>query len=143
MIRQLRHLLWGLFNRLARFLETRFPRTFPGGPGGNFLSGDEQLLVINRSLDSTFSLIGVQIVPYDDSCAVCKALTNKVYSLESRPPIPVAGCPHAHRCRAIYAPVIDYGLYKVSQLIAENPDLKGRELRRLLQNDVEAKSKGA
>lgn len=137
------HLIWGVFYRLARFLEKRFPRRFPGAPRGRFLSGDEQLRAIEKSAEGTFKLIGVQVVPFDDSCPVCAPLSHHTYPVESRPPIPLPDCPYGKQCRAIYAPVIDYGLYKVTQLLTRQPRLKVQEVRKLLKEDADVESKTA
>jgi hypothetical protein len=132
------HLGWGLFYRSLRFLERKYPRTFPGSPRGRFLSGDEQLRIIKESLDERLRLKGVQIIPFDETCQSCHAASNKVYSVEERPPIPLPDCPRGAQCTAIYAPVIDYGLYKVSQIMSAKPDIKVQELRRLLREDAES-----
>lgn len=126
-------------NYAVRLLETRFPRLYPGSPGGKCLSGDEQLRIIRNSLSGSLEYIGVQLMPYDHSCTVCNTLADKVYPLESPPPIPVSGCPYVDKCRAIYVPVIHYELYKISQVLAENPAIKGRELRKLLQREAKNK----
>ncbi|HKS27272.1 MAG TPA: hypothetical protein VJS44_05605 [Pyrinomonadaceae bacterium] len=131
------HLVWGLFYRSLKFLERKYPRTFPGSPRGRVLSGDEQLRIIQESLDKSLRLKGVQIVPFDETCESCHAASNKFYSLEERPPIPLQNCPRGKECTAIYAPVIDYGLYKVSQIMAAKPDIKVQELRRLLREEAE------
>jgi hypothetical protein len=135
--------VWGKFYRVVNFLEKRFPRTFPGTPRGRFLSGDEQLRAIEKSAEGTFKLVGVQVVPFDDSCQVCAPLSHRTYTVESRPPIPLPDCPHGKQCRAIYAPVIDYGLYKVTQLLTRQPKLKVQEVRRILKEDAAIESKTA
>jgi hypothetical protein len=136
-------LIWGVFYRVVRFLEKKFPRKFPGAPRGKFLSGDEQLRMIERDAEGTFKLMGVQVVPFDDSCSVCTPLSHHTYPLESRPPIPLPDCPYGKQCRAIYAPVIDYGLYKVTQLLTRQPRLKVQEVRKLLREDADVESNAA
>lgn len=137
------HLLWGLFYRALKYLERKFPRSRPGAPRGRFLSGDEQLRAIEEGFGGNFKLLGVQVVPFDETCEVCHSLSNKAYSLESRPPIPAPGCPYGKECRATYAPVIDYGLYKVSQILSAKPNLKVQELRRLLREEAAAEEDAA
>ena len=122
-----------IFYRVLGFLERNFPRTYPGTPRGKFLSGDEQLVAIKKNTADVLKLIGVQIVPFDDSCSVCNAHAHHIYPMASRPPIPLPNCPQLGQCRAVYAPVIDYGLYKVSQILAAQPKLKVQELRQLLK----------
>jgi hypothetical protein len=134
------HILWGIFYRGLKFLERKFPRLRPSTPQSKFLSGDEQLRAIKESLDGSFKLLGVQLVSFDDTCEVCHALSNKAYSLESRPPIPVPNCPYGNQCRATYAPTIDYGLYKVSQILSARPNLKVQELRKLLREEAESET---
>ena len=132
MMRQLHH-LWGIFYRAVSFLERIFPRIFPGSPQGKPLTGDQQLRAIQSCIDGTLKLTGVQIIPFDDSCAVCKSLSHQTYSLDAAPPIPAPNCPYGSQCRAIYAPVIDYGLLKVSQILTAQPQLKVQELRKILK----------
>jgi hypothetical protein len=115
------------------FLERNFPRTYPGTPHGKLLSGDEQLVAIKKNTADVLKLIGVQIVPFDDSCSVCNAHAHQIYPMDSRPPIPLPNCPQVNQCRAVYAPVIDYGLYRVSQILSARPKLKVQELRQLLK----------
>ena len=136
MMRQLHH-LWGIFYRATSFLERTFPRHFPGSPQGKFIPGDQQLRAIKESIDGTLKLTGVQIMPFDDSCSVCKALSHQTYPPDSAPPIPVANCPYGSQCRAIYVPVIDYGLLRVSQILTAQPDLRVQELRKLLKEAPE------
>lgn len=132
MRRLLQH-LWGIFYRGLSFLERSFPRVFPGTPQGKFLPGDEQLRLIKTSIDGELKLVGVQIMPLDDACAVCKSLSHQTYEVESAPPIPVPDCPYGSQCRAIYVPVIDYGLYRVTQILTAQPKLKVQEVRQLLK----------
>jgi len=134
------HLLWGLFYRALKFLERKFPRLRPGTPHSVFLSGDQQLHAIQESLDGTLKLLGVQVVPFDETCEVCRSFSNKAYSLEARPPIPMPDCPYGKQCRATYAPVIDYGLYKVSQILSAQPNMKVQALRKLLRDEAESEN---
>ena len=125
------------------FLERKFPRTFPGTPRGKFLSGDDQLVAIKKNTADVFKLIGVQVVPFDDSCSVCNAHAHQIYPMASRPPIPLPNCPQVTQCRAVYAPVIDYGLYKVTQLLTIQPNLRVQEVRKLLKDEAERERQAA
>ena len=132
--------LQGLFYRALASLQVRFPRHYPGTPQGKFLSGNEQLRAIKESTKGTFKLIGVQVVPFNDSCQVCASFSHHTYLMEAIPPIPLPNCPRGNQCLAIYAPVIDYGLYRVSQLLSIQPKLKVQELRQLLKDEAEGET---
>jgi hypothetical protein len=131
------HILWGIFYRTQSYLQSRFPRRYPGSRTGKFMSGDEQLLTIKKAIEGTFRLKGLQIIPYDDSCSVCNQVANKPYKEEELPPIPLPNCPYGTQCRAIYSPIVDYGLYKVTQILTVQPNLRVQELRKLLRIESE------
>jgi hypothetical protein len=135
--------LRGLFYRALTSLQVRFPRRYPSTPKGRFLSGDQQLSAIRQSAKGTFKLMGVQVVPFDDSCPVCISFSHRTYPMEAIPPIPLPNCPNGNRCVAIYAPVVDYRLYRVSQLLSGQPKLKVQELRKLLKDEREVDSQTA
>ncbi len=129
------HALWGIFYRTQNYLLNRFPRRYPGGQEGHYLSGEEQLSKIKTAVDGQLLLKGFQIVPYDDTCRECQKVANRHYNEAELPTLPLPNCPYGDRCRAIYAPIIDYGLLRVTEILTAQPKLKVQEIRKLLRDE--------
>lgn len=131
------HALWGLFYRTQNFLLNRFPRRYPGAEGGLVLPGEEQLKRIKEAAGGEVGLKGFQIVPYDGTCLECQKVANRQYTEAELPSLPLPNCPYEDRCRAIYAPVIDYGLLRVTEILSAEPNLRVQEIRKRLKNESE------
>ncbi len=134
-VRAWNRFIWRPFVSLTLWAERTYPRSFPNAPAAVRLSGEEQLRQIRESAGGQLEIIGVQVVAYDGSCPVCKGMAGRFHRLEKAPPIPIAGCPFGAECTAIYAPVVNYPLYKVGLVLQRDPDIRARELRRQLEKE--------
>lgn len=57
------------------------------------------------------SIAGVRIVPGQGACPAVQALDPQaIYHPDEAPRLPLPGCDHAHRCRCVYRPVMNYQL---------------------------------
>jgi hypothetical protein len=52
------------------------------------------------------SIVGVRVLASEDSCPVCRALAEQVYTPDTAPRLPHAGCTHPEGCRCAYSPVM-------------------------------------
>ena len=135
LIRAWNKFIWRPFVSLTLRAERRYRRSFPNTPSAVRLSGEEQLRQIRESAGGQLEIIGVQVVAYDGSCPVCTGMAGQFHRLEKAPPIPIKGCPFGAECTAIYAPVVNFPLYRVGLVLQRNPKIRARELRQQLKRE--------
>lgn len=50
------------------------------------------------------AIVGVRVLVAGDSCPACQALAGPVYTPDTAPRLPYAGCTHPDGCRCAYTP---------------------------------------
>ena len=65
---------------------------------------EKTLAAYRLGLRAKGAIVGVRLLTAEDSCPTCRALAEQVYTPDTAPRLPHAGCTHPAGCRCAYTP---------------------------------------
>ncbi len=67
---------------------------------------EKTLTAYRLGMKAKGAIIGVRVLVSEASCPTCCALADQVYTPDTAPHLPHAGCTHPEGCRCAYTPVM-------------------------------------
>jgi hypothetical protein len=67
---------------------------------------EKTLTAYRLGMKAKGAIIGVRVLVSEASCPTCRAMADQVYTPDTAPHLPHAGCTHPEGCRCAYTPVM-------------------------------------
>lgn len=82
---------------------------------------EKTLAAYRLGMKAKGAIVGVRVLVSESSCPTCRAMADQVYTPDTAPHLPHAGCTHPDGCRCAYTPVMRSHERLTALINAEGP----------------------